>query len=177
MKRIACLVVGYTVMSVIGLCCIGCSSSYWLGTEDVSDSVSIYKGAFGAGAKVTSRKDTKGKIDLESVTWNATEQCFELKGLHADYDGRATDVITADGVRAMAVGQAQMSQAMYVREVAGFVTAVGGAVKSGLLGYGEARSMIMSAATSPLQQGGSFNLGPNGITGSVGGMATSQPSN
>ena len=161
----------------------GCSSAYWLGTEDVADSITMSKSAFGASVKVQTRKDTAHKLDLDKAEWTGADgSSFSLDGLHSDYNGRATDVIMADSQRALAVGQAQLSQAAYVDSLGRFVESLGAAVKSGLLSYGEARAMALNAgAPSVLSGGGSISLpGGGGVTlnpSNPSPPTTSQPTN
>jgi hypothetical protein len=155
----------------------GCSSAYWLGTEDVNDSITVSKGVFGASLNVQTRKDTAHKLDVGKVEWDRELGVFSLTDLHSDYNGRATDVINADSARALAVGQAQLSQAAYVDSVGRLIGELGAAVKSGLLAHGEARALALRAGLSPLEQGGSISF-PGGGGVSVGGTRppTSQPS-
>jgi hypothetical protein len=152
----------------------GCSASHWLGVEDVNDSITASKGLFGSSFTVQTRKDTAHKLDVEKVEWDRELGTFTLSGLHSDYNGRATDVINADSQRALAVGQAQLSQAAYVDSVGRLLKDLADSVGKGLLSVGEARAMAIRAGVSPLEAGASISF-PGGGGASIGGTRPTTP--
>ena len=152
----------------------GCSANHWLGTEDVQDSFTVKKGLGGASLSMKSRKDVKATLDIDKGTINPDTGNVDLNGVHVTYDGRATEVITADAQRSLAVGQAQLSQAAYLDAAGRLIANVGDAVKSGLLGAGEAKAMILNAGLSPLQ-GASGSFGPQGGSFQLGGTKEPTP--
>lgn len=162
MKRISLML---TLLLGIG-CSIRPATTAEMGMTDVSDSIEVHKGLFGAGFKVKTSKDTKHHLTVAKVTWNKEAGCFEMVGLDSDYNGSASTVVTAEVERMKAAVGVLQGQATLTIAQGQAIAQVTKAVSEGIMSVEQGAAAIMGIAISPLSGakaslpgGGSVQLG------------------
>lgn len=143
------------IVLALGGGCLKLATAEELGLTKPEDSLEVSKGIFGASFKVRSGKNAQNRIDVDRVTWNEADGAFELNGLHSEYHGNASEVITAN--------VAQLKEMAPILEAdARREEARGRAIAMIVQAGGDAAGNLAKFLVSPLQ-GATMNLsGPLG---------------
>lgn len=148
-NRLFCLICICALVSA-SLGCVRAATTKEMGMTDVDNTIKLKKGMFGASAEIHTHQNTKHILDIQKLAYDKEKGCFEVDGLHSDYNGDASTVVTAEVERMKAAVGVLQGQTSLITAKGAADSQIIQAVSAGILTTEQGAAMMIGTAISPL---------------------------